>query len=149
MSELLVIRAVAKNHGFLNLADYTFNTLYNYPPTTNTSKGPSLQRMRGVSVRINYAIVFVSNMNRSISFYRDVVGLSLKFESPEWTEFSTEGATLALHQSDQPNPDEHDQHRVSAGRSPGVLPRHSQCTDIVRIRNRASGVGRNAWTCLR
>jgi lactoylglutathione lyase len=50
-------------------------------------------------VRLGYAIVFVSDMNRSVSFYRDVVGLPLKFESPEWTEFATNGATLALHAS--------------------------------------------------
>ncbi len=32
-----------------------------------------------------------------VKFYRDVLGLPLKFESPGWTEFATEGATLALH----------------------------------------------------
>jgi len=48
-------------------------------------------------MRIGYAMVFVSDMARSVSFYRDVVGLPLKFESPGWTEFATEGATLALH----------------------------------------------------
>lgn len=48
-------------------------------------------------MRLNYAIVFVSDMKRSLAFYRDVVGLPLRFESPEWTEFATEGATLALH----------------------------------------------------
>lgn len=48
-------------------------------------------------MRVNYAIVFVSDMSRSVAFYRDVVGIPLKFESPEWTEFVTEGATLALH----------------------------------------------------
>jgi lactoylglutathione lyase len=51
-------------------------------------------------MRVNYAIVFVSDMRRSVSFYRDVLGLSLKFESPGWTEFATEGATLALHASE-------------------------------------------------
>ena len=40
-------------------------------------------------MRVNYAIVFVSDMNRSVSFYRDVLGLPLRFESPEWTEFAT------------------------------------------------------------
>ena len=50
-------------------------------------------------MRVSYAIVFVSDMSRSVSFYRDVMGLPLKFESPEWTEFATEGATLALHAS--------------------------------------------------
>jgi len=50
-------------------------------------------------MRLNYAIVFVSDMKRSVAFYRDVVGLPLRFESPGWTEFATTGATLALHQS--------------------------------------------------
>jgi lactoylglutathione lyase len=53
-------------------------------------------------MRVSYVIVFVSDMKRSVSFYRDVVGLPLKFESPEWTEFATEGATMALHASRQP-----------------------------------------------
>jgi len=51
-------------------------------------------------VRLNYAIVFVSDMKRSTAFYRDVLGLPLRFESPGWTEFATEGATLALHASE-------------------------------------------------
>ena len=50
-------------------------------------------------MRVNYVIVFVSDMKRSVAFYRDVLGLPLKFESPGWTEFNTEGATLALHAS--------------------------------------------------
>ena len=29
-------------------------------------------------MRVNYAIVFVSDMERSVSFYRDVIGLPLK-----------------------------------------------------------------------
>ena len=48
-------------------------------------------------MRVTYAIVFVSDMPRSVAFYRDVLGLPLRFESPGWTEFATEGATLALH----------------------------------------------------
>jgi lactoylglutathione lyase len=48
-------------------------------------------------MRVNYAIVFVSDMQRSVSFYRDVIGMPLKFQSPGWTEFATDGATLALH----------------------------------------------------
>jgi lactoylglutathione lyase len=48
-------------------------------------------------VRLTYAIVFVSDMARAVAFYRDVIGLPLKFESPAWTEFATDGATLALH----------------------------------------------------
>ncbi|MGI9516973.1 MAG: VOC family protein [Pirellulaceae bacterium] len=49
------------------------------------------------NVRINYSIVLVSDMARSVKYYRDTLGIPLKFESPEWTEFKTDGATLALH----------------------------------------------------
>lgn len=53
--------------------------------------------IEGIPVRINYAIVTVSDMKRSVAFYRDLLGLTLRFESPGWSEFATEGATLALH----------------------------------------------------
>jgi lactoylglutathione lyase len=52
-------------------------------------------------MRLSYAIVFVSDMKRSVAFYRDVMGLPLKFDSPEWSEFATDGATLALHRSEE------------------------------------------------
>ena len=55
-----------------------------------------------MSIRINYSIIFVSDMARSVAFYRDTVGIPLKFESPGWAEFLTEGATLALHQGEPP-----------------------------------------------
>ena len=55
-------------------------------------------------MRVNYAIVFVSDMRRSVSFYRDTIGLPLKFESPHWTEFATDGATLALHLAESSPP---------------------------------------------
>lgn len=51
-------------------------------------------------MRVNYTIVFVRDMKRSVAFYRDIVGLRMKFQSPGWTEFATDGATLALHQDD-------------------------------------------------
>lgn len=58
-----------------------------------------------MTFRVNYSIIFVSDMQRSVSFYRDVIGIPLKFESPQWTEFATDGATLALHLTDQSKPD--------------------------------------------
>jgi lactoylglutathione lyase len=57
-------------------------------------------------MRLSYAIVFVSDMQRSVTFYRDVLGLPLRFEAPGWTEFATAGATLALHRSELPAADE-------------------------------------------
>jgi lactoylglutathione lyase len=52
-------------------------------------------------VRVNYVIVFVSDMSRAVVFYRDTLGLPMRFESPGWTEFATEGATLALHAAEK------------------------------------------------
>lgn len=45
----------------------------------------------------DYIIVYVSDMQRSAAFYRDVLGLPMKFTSPGWTEFITGTTTLALH----------------------------------------------------
>jgi lactoylglutathione lyase len=47
--------------------------------------------------QIDYTMVIVSDMKRSVEFYRDKLGIPLKFESPEWTEFATGATTLALH----------------------------------------------------
>lgn len=67
-------------------------------------------------MRVNYAIVFVSDMKRSVAFYRDVLGLPLRFESPGWTEFATEGATLVLHPSEGSSSEKDDPLRVPPGR---------------------------------
>ncbi len=72
-------------------------------------------------MRVNYAIVFVSDMKRATAFYRDVIGLPLRFESPGWTEFATDGATLALHASEASKSDRDDPEQVLAGRCrPGL-----------------------------
>lgn len=47
--------------------------------------------------QIDYTMVIVSDMDRSVEFYRDKLGIPLKFQSPEWTEFQTGATTLALH----------------------------------------------------
>ncbi|MFN2510359.1 MAG: VOC family protein [Pyrinomonadaceae bacterium] len=47
--------------------------------------------------QIDYTMVIVSDMARSIEFYRDKLGIPVKFQSPEWTEFLTGTTTLALH----------------------------------------------------
>ena len=47
--------------------------------------------------QIDYTMVIVSDMNRSVEFYRDKLGIPLKFQSPDWTEFATGATTLALH----------------------------------------------------
>lgn len=47
--------------------------------------------------QLDYTMVVVSNMQRSVEFYRDQLGIPLKFQSPDWTEFATGTTTLALH----------------------------------------------------
>jgi catechol 2,3-dioxygenase-like lactoylglutathione lyase family enzyme len=63
-------------------------------------------------------------MNKAVKFYRDVLGLKFKFESPGWSEFVTGETTLALH----PLPTALDENFRA-----GVQKR-----DVVRIRNRTS-----------
>lgn len=53
--------------------------------------------------KLNYVIEFVGDMDRAVKFYRDVVGLPLKFQSPGWSEFSTGETTLGLHPASEKN----------------------------------------------
>ena len=72
-------------------------------------------------MRVNYAIVYVSDMQRSVAFYRDVLGIPLRFESPSWTEFATDGATLVLHAAEASAAGKEDPHQEPAGRCrPGL-----------------------------
>ena len=57
-----------------------------------------------MQARLAYVIEFVADMDRAVSFYRDVIGLPLKFQSPGWSEFSTGETTLALHPASDKNP---------------------------------------------
>jgi len=66
--------------------------------TDSSEEGKKMQ------TKLNYAIEFVADMNRAVKFYRDVIGLPLKFESPGWSEFATGDTTLALHPASQKNP---------------------------------------------
>jgi catechol 2,3-dioxygenase-like lactoylglutathione lyase family enzyme len=71
-------------------------------------------------MRVSYVIVFVSDMSRSVAFYRDVLELPLRFETTHWTEFSTPGATLALH-LEAPDPERSNPAYMVAGTSrPGL-----------------------------
>lgn len=48
-------------------------------------------------LRMNYVVVFCSDMARSIAFYRDKMGFPVKRWSDKWTELHTGPVTLALH----------------------------------------------------
>lgn len=58
--------------------------------------------MQGIQFR--YVIKFVTDMNKAVKFYRDTLGLQLRFESPGWSEFATGETTLALHPASDKNP---------------------------------------------
>jgi predicted enzyme related to lactoylglutathione lyase len=51
-----------------------------------------------------YAIKFVSNMDEAVRFHAMHLGLKLRFQSPEWSEFDTGQTTLALHKSSLEHP---------------------------------------------
>jgi lactoylglutathione lyase len=67
---------------------------------------------------VGFIMVSVSDMKPAIEFYRDRLGIPLKFESPGWSEFSTGETKLALHGGNAPNTphsahkDEHNDHRA-------------------------------------
>jgi catechol 2,3-dioxygenase-like lactoylglutathione lyase family enzyme len=54
--------------------------------------------------RVKYVILFVSNMDDSVQFFRDILGLTLKFQSPFWSEFNTGETSLAIHPASEKNP---------------------------------------------
>jgi len=49
--------------------------------------------------RLGAVILLVSDMDKSIRFYRDVLELPIKNTSSEWVEFFSSGTVLALHPS--------------------------------------------------
>jgi lactoylglutathione lyase len=51
-----------------------------------------------------YAIKYVADMDKAVTFYRDKLGLGLRFQSPFWTEFDTGATTLALHHASPEHP---------------------------------------------
>jgi len=49
-----------------------------------------------VPPRLGYAILFVSDLERSVAFYRHVLGLPFRFASESYAEFATDGAKFSL-----------------------------------------------------
>lgn len=57
-----------------------------------------------MDMKLTYVIEFVADMDRAVAFYRDVIGLPLKYQSPGWSEFTTGETTFALHPASEKNP---------------------------------------------
>lgn len=54
--------------------------------------------------RLVYVIKYVADMDKGVAFYRDKLGLALRFQSPFWSEFDTGATTLALHPANAQHP---------------------------------------------
>ena len=48
--------------------------------------------------RIGYVILYVSDLDASVAFYRDVVGLPYRFTDAGYAEFGTDGTRFALYE---------------------------------------------------
>ena len=92
--------------------------------------------------------VWVHDQDEALAFYRDKLGLELKFESPFWTEFATGETTLALHPASAENPagsvqlgfgvddlDDFHARREQAGIEFTEAPKEMHGTKIARIRD--------------
>lgn len=51
---------------------------------------------RRAGARVDYVILYVGDLEESIRFYRDVVGLPFKFAESGYAEFATEGTRFGL-----------------------------------------------------
>ena len=58
-------------------------------------------RVKQMLDKMGYVILFVSNMNESINFYKNVLNLPMKSESEKWTEFLYGETVLALEFSEK------------------------------------------------
>lgn len=57
-----------------------------------------------MQAKLSYAIKFVADMDKAVAYYRDTMGLKVRFATPEWSEFETGEVTLALHSASAKNP---------------------------------------------
>lgn len=54
--------------------------------------------------RLAYVIKFVADMDRAVAFYRDTFDLTVKMQTPFWSELDTGETVLALHPASAENP---------------------------------------------
>jgi lactoylglutathione lyase len=76
--------------------------------------------------QIDYVMIGVSRMDPSVEFYKDILGMPLKYKTNDWTEFQTGATTLALHLSKpQTSPA-----TAQGGLAPGTLSIGFNVTDL-------------------
>lgn len=69
--------------------------------------------------KVGAIILLVSDMERSVRFYRDILELPIKTQSKDWTEFFNKDTTIALHPAKKRR--EVEQVRSSGSRTENVL----------------------------
>ena len=79
--------------------------------------------------KIAVVIVGVADMERAVDFYRSKLGLPLKFQTPTYSEFKTQGAVLALEKRDE----------VHASGPSFTLPTKNAKRDQQTLRRRGAG----------
>jgi lactoylglutathione lyase len=47
--------------------------------------------------RVGYVILFVGDLERSVAFYRDVIGVPFKLQGDGYVEFATQGTRFGLY----------------------------------------------------
>jgi len=47
--------------------------------------------------RLGLVMLIVSDMSRSVAFYRDVLGLEVEYESEAWSQVEAGGVSIGLH----------------------------------------------------
>lgn len=57
-----------------------------------------------MTIELKYVIANVSDLPAAVAFWRDTVGLKIKLQTPEWTEFDTGATRLALRPASPANP---------------------------------------------
>ena len=67
-------------------------------------------------VTLRYTVLFVGDLAKAISFYRDAVGLALRNESRDSAEFEAGSTAFVLHQAHQDHIASHQPTRAGKGR---------------------------------
>jgi catechol 2,3-dioxygenase-like lactoylglutathione lyase family enzyme len=55
-------------------------------------------------MKLAYVIKYVADMEKAVAYFRDKLGLEVRFQSPGWSEFATGETTLALHAASEAHP---------------------------------------------
>src|SRR4030095_13734502 len=84
---------------------YGFKQRKTTRPRCGPSSEPNSSSERGrddpMKVTKTYFMLFATQMERTVGFYRDAFGLEVRRESPYWSELSWGDATIALHGREQ------------------------------------------------